>query len=227
MSLAEVGKYLALKTRRLFKRDHPTAIYYHGDKSQKGYHSQPTDVSFFESVSAIFQFAQLISIFPIRGLHQRTPSALRFRWLSPQICISVIFILFGLAMGGCEYANVAEKKVTPRSLVKVLYYLDNTSSYLFFVLLARKWKPIMCMWREKELVFLKKPYTIKRFKLKHSITVVAFWLIFFTGIGMEHESSKIDENFPLLFLILISDYSGARVLPSAKLLRQNDRRRPL
>jgi hypothetical protein len=67
------------------------------------------------------------------------------------------------------------------SAVRVLYYLLNTSIIIFFFVLARKWKFIMGIWLDKELVFLRKPYYIEKWSLKHKINLVSVLFIFFTG----------------------------------------------
>jgi Trehalose receptor len=107
--------------------------------------------------------------------------------------------------------------------VKVLYYAMNTTAVLLFFRIARKWKLIVRCWHEKEMVFLKKPYSYQKLKLSVKVNRMLCIVLFFTGFGKCILLMSREKEMSLVLLY----YSRTFVLPIPEYLGETTRRRLL
>ncbi|XP_053691092.1 uncharacterized protein LOC128739622 [Sabethes cyaneus] len=107
---------------------------------------KPLD-SFNVAMRPVILIFQLMGTFPMCGLLQRDTLALRFKWLSIQTAVSLVFVMTGLLMCYIEYERLERVGVNARNIIGILFYIDTVIIMMLMVNFARRWRSLAIKWR--------------------------------------------------------------------------------
>uniref|UniRef100_A0A240SYM1 Uncharacterized protein n=1 Tax=Phlebotomus papatasi TaxID=29031 RepID=A0A240SYM1_PHLPP len=130
------------------------------------------DGSFQEAIKKIIIMAQCFGVLPVIGVTSKSPSNMRFSWLSFRTIYSIVaFIATGFYTAIVVHYSLSSK-IEFVKVVPVINYTSNFYILYAFIKLAKKWPALMEEWKKAEMSFSpSQNIQVKRY-LKKKIYIV-------------------------------------------------------
>lgn len=129
--------------------------------------------SFHEAIGPVLKFSQFFGLIPVDHIDGNDISRINFRWKSIKSIYSLVFIVCGTLEGLLLVKLLCKRGVSlGYASAFGFLFISLTGAYCLFNL-ATKWHRLMNFWYETEKVFLKAPYKLRGWSMKHKIRLWA------------------------------------------------------
>jgi len=136
---------------------------------------------------------------PVNGILSNDEDNLRFQWTSIRTIYSIIFLI----LGGIESCLAIRRLFVIGFSIgyaeAILFYILSMVRSLMIFRLAMKWKSIMLYCRQREDVFLRKPYVMTKWSLKFKLSIFIRFIIIIVLGNRIFINCELDHWYMLLF----------------------------